>query len=68
MEAEKTVLTIKQTAAAYSFPEFGLRTLIKCGAFPVIKCGTRVYIVKQVFEEYLKTGGMIYDGQKPKRA
>ena len=58
---EKTALTIKETAKEYHFPEFAIRTLVKRGAFPVIQVGNRCYIVRGVFEEYLKTGGEKYD-------
>jgi hypothetical protein len=64
VENKTSVGTIKQIAKEYSFPEFGLRGLVKCGAFPVITCGNRVYIVRQVFEDYLKTGGERYDGKQ----
>ena len=57
---EKTALTIKETAKEYHFPEFAIRTLVKRGAFPVIQVGNRCYIVRGVFEEYLKTGGEKY--------
>lgn len=57
---EKTALTIKETAQLFKFPEFAIRTLVKTGAFPVIQCGTRCYIVRAVFEEYLKSGGEVY--------
>ena len=60
MEQEKNVYTIKELAKLYSFPEFGLRGLVKNNAFPVIKCGSRVYIVKNVFESYLQKGGEMY--------
>jgi len=60
VEQEKSVYTIKELAKLYSFPEFGLRGLVKTGAFPVIKCGSRVYIVKTVFENYLQKGGELY--------
>lgn len=57
---EKQALTIKETANAYKFPEFAIRTLIKRGAFPVIQVGNRCYIVRSIFEDYLKTGGEKY--------
>ncbi len=58
---EKTALTIKETAKAYLFPEFAIRTLVKRGAFPVVQVGNRCYIVRSVFEDYLKTGGAKYE-------
>ena len=58
---EKTALTIKETSKQFNFPEFAIRTLVKTGAFPVIQCGTRSYIVRAVFEEYLKSGGAKYE-------
>lgn len=57
---QKTALTIKETAKAYNFPEYAIRTLTKRGAFPVIQVGKRCYIVRQVFEDYIKTGGEKY--------
>lgn len=57
---EKTALTIKETAKAFHFPEYAIRTLVKRGAFPVVQVGNRCYIVRSVFEEYLKTGGEKY--------
>lgn len=60
MEKEKTALTIPQTAKEYSFPEFAIRTLVKRGAFPVVQVGNRCYIIRSVFEDYLKTGGEKY--------
>lgn len=57
---EKAALTIKETAKAYHFPEFAIRTLVKRGAFPVVQVGNRCYIVRSVFEEYLKKGGETY--------
>lgn len=57
---EKQALTIKETAKAFSFPEYAIRTLVKRGAFPVVQVGNRCYIVRSVFENYLKTGGELY--------
>jgi len=57
---KKTVLTIRELSKEYSFPEYGLRGLIKRGAFPVILCGNRAYVARQVFEDYLKSGGEVY--------
>ncbi len=57
---EKTALTIKETAKTYNFPEFAIRTLVKRGAFPVVQVGNRCYIVRSIFEEYLKSGGAKY--------
>jgi len=62
MEATPTtIMTIKECSREYQFPEFCLRNLIKRGAFPVIQAGTRCYITKQVFNEYLEKGGAMYD-------
>lgn len=58
---EKTALTIKETAKNFNFPEYAIRTLVKRGAFPVVQVGNRCYIVRSIFEEYLKTGGKKYD-------
>ena len=60
---ERKALTIKETAKAFSFPEFAIRTLVKRGAFPVVQVGNRCYIVRDVFAEYLKTGGEKYDAR-----
>ena len=57
---QKPALTIKETAQAFNFPEFAIRTLVKRGAFPVIQVGTRSYIMRDVFTDYLKTGGARY--------
>jgi hypothetical protein len=58
---QKTALTIKQTARAFQFPEYAIRTLVKRGAFPVIQVGNRCYINPEIFESYLKSGGAKYD-------
>lgn len=58
---KKPALTIKETAQEFQFPEYAIRTLVKCGAFPVIQVGTRCYIVREVFAEYLKKGGAAYE-------
>ena len=57
---EKPAMTIKETAREFKFPEFAIRSLVKRGAFPVIQVGNRVYIVREVFAEYLKKGGTTY--------
>jgi hypothetical protein len=44
----------------YGFPEYGIRRLIKQGAFPVIRSGNRCYVSRQVFDEYIKSGGEFY--------
>lgn len=59
----KTIMTIKQAAREYGFPEFGLRNLIKRGAFPVIRCGNRSYITRTVFEDFLQKGGEKYNAK-----
>ena len=51
---KKPAMTIKETAKEFQFPEFAIRSLVKRGAFPVIQVGNRVYIVREVFAEYLK--------------
>ena len=66
-EKKKAVLTIKELAKEFGFPEFGIRGLIKRGAFPVIKCGNRCYVVRDVFEEYLRSGGELYDTGNAKK-
>jgi len=56
----KTVLTIRECADEYHFPTYGLRTLIKTGKIPVIQVGSRSYIVRDVFDEFLKSGSVRY--------
>lgn len=63
----KTVLTIRETAQIFSFPEFAVRTLAKQGRFPVIQVGTRTYITRAAFEKYLQTGGELYDAKLIKK-
>lgn len=58
---QKQALTIKETAREFTFPEYAIRTLVKRKAFPVIQAGTRVYILRHVFAEYLKSGGALFD-------
>ncbi len=60
----KKVLTIRETAKAFDFPEFALRTLVKTGRFPVIQVGSRVYIVRETFEAYIQSGGKAYDSKR----
>lgn len=60
---KKPALTIKETAQEFQFPEYAIRTLVKRGAFPVIQCGNRAYIVREVFADYLKKGGELYDAK-----
>ena len=57
---QKTALTIKETAREFNFPEFAIRTLVKRGVFPVIQVGTRCYITRDIFTDYLKSGGARY--------
>ena len=57
MTATKTIMTIRQAAQEFGFPEFGLRNLIKRGAFPVIRCGNRSYITRQILEDFIAKGG-----------
>lgn len=56
----RPVLTIKETAKEFQFPEFAIRRLVKNGAFPVIQVGNRVYITREVFAQFLKEGGTAY--------
>ena len=58
---DKKILTIRQAAEQFGFPEYGLRGLVKRGAFPVIRCGNRCYIARAVLEAYLDKGGERYD-------
>lgn len=57
----KTALTIRETAKEFNFPEYAIRTLIKRGAFPVIQVGKRCYLTREIFTEYLETGGEKFD-------
>lgn len=57
MNEQKPILTIRETAREFQFPEFAVRTLVKRGAFPVILAGTRIYIAREVFERFIKAGG-----------
>ncbi len=41
----------------YRFPAFAIRTLVKRGAFLVIQVGNRMYIVRDVFADYMQKGG-----------
>lgn len=54
-------LTIKETAREFNFPEFAIRTLVKRQAFPVVQVGNRCYILRHVFNEYLQSGGAVYN-------
>ena len=58
---EKPALTIKETSREFQFPEFAIRTLVKRKAFPVIQVGNRCYITREIFADYLKRGGALYD-------
>lgn len=60
---EKPALTIKETAKEFQFPEYAIRTLVKRGAFPVIQVGNRCYITREIFADYLKKGGELYDAK-----
>ena len=60
---EKPALTIRETAQEFQFPEYAIRTLVKQGAFPVIRVGNRCYISRDVFTDYLKKGGALYDAK-----
>ena len=61
---EQKIITIKQAAKEYGLPEFGLRGLIKRKAFPVIQCGNRCYLTRQVLEAYIEKGGEFYATKK----
>ena len=60
---QRKILTVRQAAAQYGFPEYGLRGLIKRKAFPVIQCGNRCYITRSVLEAYIEKGGELYAKQ-----
>jgi hypothetical protein len=57
----KTALTIRETAREFNFPEYAIRTLIKRGSLPVIQVGKRCYLTREIFLEYLKTGGKKFE-------
>ena len=59
--SERTVLTIRETAREFDFPEYAIRTLVKRQAFPVIQVGNRCYICRDVFHDYLESGGAPYN-------
>ena|GEM_PF-2854896 len=61
---EKSVMTIREVSREFNFPEYGVRTLVKTGAFPVVKCGNRAYIVRSTFERYLESGGEVYNAKQ----
>jgi len=61
---QKNALTINETAKAYNFPAFAIRTLVKRQAFPVIQVGNRCYIMRNVFEDYLAKGGDLYEPEQ----
>jgi hypothetical protein len=55
----KQILTIRETAKAYGVAEFAVRNWTKAGAFPVLKAGSRCYINRNVFEQFLTKGGEV---------
>lgn len=61
---EKNIFTIREAARFYNFPEFALRTLVKTGRFPVLQVGSRVYLVREVFEDYIRSGGEKYAAKR----
>ncbi len=61
MAENKAALTIKETSKEFCFPEYAIRGLVKRGAFPVIQVGNRVYIVRDIFAEFLRKGGNTYE-------
>ena len=61
---EKPALTIRETAERFQFPEYAIRTLVKNGAFPVIKVGNCCYISRDVFADYLRKGGETYAAER----
>jgi hypothetical protein len=58
---KKATLSIKETAREFGFPEYAVRTLAKRSAFPCIWLGNRCYIVREVFADYLRSGGELYE-------
>ncbi len=58
---KKRILTIKETAKLYGFPEYTLRRLIRENRIPCIRSGNRAYINPRVFEAFLEKGGELYD-------
>ncbi len=57
MIEQRPILTIREIAQEFHFPEFAVRTLVKRKAFPVIRVGTRTYITREIFESFVKSGG-----------
>ena len=54
---------MEKPAKEFQFPEYAIRTLVKRGAFPVIQVGNRCYITREIFADYLKKGGGLYDAK-----
>jgi len=52
----RQIMTIRETATRYGFPEFCIRRLVKTGEIAVIMSGTRAYITSAEFERYLQEG------------
>ena len=62
---EKRALTIRETAREFGIAEFCIRTLVKQCKFSVIQSGNRVYILREIFDAYLQTGGEAYKPPRP---
>ncbi|GHU71585.1 hypothetical protein FACS1894184_18600 [Clostridia bacterium] len=54
MENNRLFYTVKALAKEYGISAFALRGLARSGAFPVIKRGKRIYIVKSAFDAFLQ--------------
>jgi hypothetical protein len=61
MVEEKALLTINETARAFSVPAFFVRTQVKRKEIPVFMSGTRAYISREVFRQFLEKGGEPYE-------
>ena len=48
-------LTIPECADEFGFPVATIRSLVKQEAFPVMKVGSAVYIMRETFSQYLQS-------------
>lgn len=48
-------LTIPECAEEFGFPVATVRSLVKHGAFPVMKVGSAAYIMRETFSSYLQS-------------
>jgi len=61
---KRQLMTIRETAARYGFPEFYLRRLVKTGEIAVFMSGTRAYITTSEMERYFQEGAKHATPQK----